>query len=49
MHIRLHESCGIDLERSIAMVTYNTHAIGVVKPVCGIPGIPTFPLTAKAV
>ena len=46
MHICLHESCGIDLGLSIAMVTHNKHAIGVVKPVYGIT---TFPLTAKDV
>ena len=32
MHIRLHSSCGADLGRSIALVTDNIHAIGVVKP-----------------
>ena len=33
MHIRLHSSLGADLGRSIAVVTDNIHAIGVVKPV----------------
>ena len=32
MHIRLYSSCGTDLGRSIAEVTDNIHAIGVVKP-----------------
>ena len=46
MHIRLHGSCGTDLERSIAEVTDNSHAIGVVKPVYERS---TFPLTATVV
>ena len=46
MHIRLYDSCGTDLGRSIAEVTDNIYAIGVVKPVYGYP---TFPLTATAV
>ena len=46
MHIRLHSGCGTDLGRSIAVVTYNVHAICVVKPVYGYR---TFPLTVKAV
>ena len=46
MHIRLYGSCGTDFGRSIATVTDNIHAIGVVKPVYGYP---TFPLTTKAV
>ena len=33
MYIWLHGSCGADLGRSIAEVTDNIHAIGVVKPV----------------
>ena len=44
--VRLHSSCGADLGRLIKMATDNIHSIGVVKPVYGIP---TFPLTAKAV
>ena len=32
-HIRLYDSCGTDLRRSIAEVTNNIHAIGVVKSV----------------
>ena len=32
MHIRLYGSCSTDLGRSIAEVTDNIHAIGVVKP-----------------
>ena len=43
MHIRLHGSYGTDLGRSIAEVTDNIHAIGVVKPVYERS---TFPLTA---
>ena len=46
MHIRLYDSCGTDLGRSIAEVTDNIHAIGVVKPVYERS---TFPLTATAV
>ena len=46
MHIRLYGSCGTDLGRSIATVTDNIHAIGVVKPVYRYP---TFPLITKAV
>ena len=46
MHIRLYGSCGTDLGRSIAEVTNNIQAIGVVKPVNERS---TFPLTAKAV
>ena len=46
MHIRLYGSCGTDLGRSIAEVTYNIHAIGVAKPVYERS---TFPLTATAV
>ena len=45
-HIRLYGSCGTDLGRSIAEVTDNIHAIGVVKPVYGIVA---FLLTATAV
>ena len=33
MYIRLYGSSGTDLGRSIAEVTDNIHAIGVVKPV----------------
>ena len=44
--VRFHSRCGTDLGRSIKMVTDNIHSIGVVKPLYGIP---TFPLTAKAV
>ena len=33
MHIRLYDSCGTGLGGSIAEVTDNIHAIGVVKPV----------------
>ena len=44
--VRLHSSCGTALGRSIKMATENIHSIGVDKPVYGIP---TFPLTAKAV
>ena len=44
MHIRLHGST--DLGRSIAEITDNIHAIGVVKPVYRYP---TFPLTTEAV
>ena len=46
MHIRLHGSCGTDLRRSIAEVTDNIHAIGVVKPVYERSSLP---LTATAV
>ena len=46
MLIQLYDSCGTDLGRSIAEVTDNLQAIGVVKPVYGYP---TFPLTTKAV
>ena len=46
MHIRLHSSGDTDLGRSIAVVTENIQAFGVVKPVNGIL---TFPLTTKAV
>ena len=46
MYIRLYGSCGTDLGRSIAEVTDNIHAIGVVKPVYERS---TFPLTATAV
>ena len=46
MHIRLHSSCGADLGRSIAVVTNNIQAIGVVEPVYERS---TFPLTATAV
>ena len=46
MHIRLYGSCGTDLWRSIAEVTDNIHAIGVVKPVYERS---TFPLTTTAV
>ena len=46
MHIRLYGRCGTDLGRSIAEVTDNIHAIGVVKPVYERS---TFPLTATAV
>ena len=44
--VRLHSSCGTDLGRSMEMATDNIHSIGVVEPVYGIP---TFPLTKKAV
>ena len=44
--VRLRSSCGTDLGRSIEMETDSINSIGVVKPVYGIP---TFPLTAKAV
>ena len=44
--VRLHNSCCTDLGRSLKMATDNTHSIDVVKRV---EGIPTFPLTAKAV
>ena len=44
--VRLHGCCGTDLGRSIEMATDNIYSIDVVKPVNGIP---TFPLTAKAV
>ena len=46
MYTPLHGSCGTDLGRSIAEVTDNFHAIGVVKPVYKRS---TFPLTATAV
>ena len=46
MYIRLHGSCGTDLGRSIAEVTDNFRAIGVVKTVYERS---TFPLTAAAV
>ena len=46
MHIRLHGSCVTDLGRSIAEVTDNIHAIGVVKPVYERS---TFPLATTAV
>ena len=46
MHIQIHSSCGTDLGRSIAVVTDNIHAIGVVKPVNERS---TFPLAATAV
>ena len=46
MHIRLYGSCGTDLGPSIAEVTDNIRAIGVVKPIYERS---TFPLTATAV
>ena len=46
MYIRLYGSCGTDLGRSIAEVTDNIHAIGMVKPVYERS---TFPLTTTAV
>ena len=46
MHIRLYGSCGTDLGRSIAEVTDNIHAIGMVKPVYERS---TFTLTTTAV
>ena len=46
MHIRLYGSCGNELGRSIAEVTDNILAIGVVKPVYKRS---SFPLTATAV
>ena len=45
MRIQLYGSCGTDLGRSIAEVTDNIHAIGVVKPV---DERSTFPLTATS-
>ena len=46
MHIRVYDSCGTDLGRSIAEAIDNIHAIGVVKPVYERS---TFPLTTTAV
>ena len=46
MHIWLYGSCGNDLGRSIAELTDNNQAIGVLKPVYECS---TFPLTATAV
>ena len=46
LHIRFYGSCGTDLGRSIAEVTDNIHAIGVVKPVYERS---TYPITATAV
>ena len=41
MHIRLYDSCGTDLGRSIAEVTDNIHAISVVKTGLRVPNLPT--------
>ena len=46
MYIRLYGSCSTDLGRSIAEITDNIYAIGVVKPVYERS---TFQLTATAV
>ena len=42
MYIRLYDCCGTDLGRSIAEITDNIHAIGVVKTGLQVLNLPTY-------